>query len=207
MKINVDYKLYLVTDREVLKSKNLTSAIEEGIRGGVTLVQLREKDLTSLEFYNTAIKVKEITDKYNIPLIVNDRLDIALAIDAAGLHVGQEDMPAPVARRLLGPEKILGVSAATMEEAEKAEKDGADYIGVGAIFPTSTKDDARSVSVELLKEIKARVSIPVVAIGGINSKNVKLINTTNIDGIAVVSDILGKEDIKIAAEELKKQID
>lgn len=207
MKINVDYKLYLVTDREVLKSKNLISAVEEGIRGGVTLVQLREKDLTSLEFYNTAIKVKEITDKYNIPLIVNDRLDIALAIDAAGLHVGQEDMPAPVARRLLGPEKILGVSAATMEEAEKAEKDGADYIGVGAVFPTSTKDDARSVSVELLKEIKARVSIPIVAIGGINSKNVKLINTTNIDGIAVVSDILGKEDIKIAAEELKKLID
>lgn len=207
MKINVDYKLYLVTDREVLKSKNLISAVEEGIRGGVTLVQLREKDLTSLEFYNTAIKVKEITDKYNIPLIVNDRLDIALAIDAAGLHIGQKDMPAPVARRLLGPEKILGVSAATMEEAEKAEKDGADYIGVGAVFPTSTKDDARSVSVELLKEIKARVSIPVVAIGGLNSKNVKIINTTKIDGIAVVSDILGKEDIKAAAEELKRLID
>jgi thiamine-phosphate pyrophosphorylase len=207
MKMNVDYKLYLVTDRDILKNKDLCTAVEEGIKGGVTVVQLREKNLSSLEFYNTAVKIKEITDKYNVPLIINDRLDIALAVDAAGVHVGQKDMPADVARKLLGSEKILGVSTATVEEAKKAERDGADYIGVGAMFPTSTKNDTRAVSIELLKQIKESVSIPVVAIGGINSKNSKLLNPASIDGIAVVSDILGKENITLAAEILRKLID
>lgn len=206
MRINTDYRLYLVTDRDVLKNKDLCFAVEEGIKGGVTIVQIREKDLSSLEFYNTALKVKEVTDKYNIPLIVNDRLDIALAIDAAGLHVGQKDMPADVARKLLGPDKILGVSAATMEEAKKAEEDGADYIGVGAIFPTSTKNDARAVSVESLGKIKEGITIPVVAIGGINSKNAELLRPANIDGIAIVSDILGKENVTLAAEVLRRII-
>lgn len=206
MKNRIDYKLYLVTDRDVLKGRDIYSAVEEAINGGVTLVQLREKDVTSLEFYNIAIKVKDITDRYNVPLIINDRLDIALAIDAAGLHVGQNDMPADAARKLLGEHKILGVSAATLEEAKKAEEDGADYIGVGAMFSTSTKLDARAVSISTLKEIKENISIPVVAIGGIKENNIALLKSANIDGVAIVSDILGKEDIKSAAEKLMRII-
>lgn len=206
MNINIDYKLYLVTDRTVLKNTDLYTAIEEAIKGGVTIVQLREKELTSLEFYNTAVKVKQITDKYKVPLIINDRLDIALAMDASGVHVGQKDMPAEIVRKLLGKDKILGVSTATIEEAKKAEKDGADYIGVGAMFPTSTKNNTREVSVELLKSIKESVSIPAVAIGGINSNNVGLLEPAKVHGIAVVSDILGKEDIKEAAKRLKRLI-
>jgi len=206
MSFKVDYKLYLVTDRDVLKNKDIYTAVEESIKGGVTLVQLREKNISSLDFYNIAVKLKQITDKYNIPLIINDRLDIALAVDAAGLHIGQEDIPAKIARKLLGENKILGVSARNLKEAKKAEKDGANYIGVGAIFPTSTKSDAQAVSIEALKEIKENISIPVVAIGGINTNNVRLLEPANIDGISVVSSILGKENITLAAKELKKLI-
>lgn len=205
MKNNVDYKLYLVTDRDILAGRNLESAVEEAIQGGVTLVQLREKDITSLEFYNMALRIKRITSQYNIPLIINDRLDIALAVDAEGVHLGQRDIPCVIARKIIGENKIVGVSASTLEEAKKAEKDGADYIGVGAVFPTSTKQDARDVSIDLLKEIKQSVAIPVVAIGGINEDNVSLLKDTNIDGIAVVSAILGKKDIKSAAFCLRNQ--
>lgn len=204
MKIDVNYKLYLVTDRDMLKNVDLYTAVEEAIKGGVTLVQLREKDITTQNFYKTAVEIKKITDKYNVPLIINDRMDIALAANTAGLHVGQDDMPCIIARKLLGNDRILGVSARTLEEAIKAEKDGADYIGVGAVFPTSTKGDAKAVSIELLKKIKESVSIPVVAIGGINEKNASLLRPTNIDGISVISSILGKEDIRGAAETLKK---
>ncbi|MDU2995770.1 MAG: thiamine phosphate synthase, partial [Clostridium sp.] len=197
---NVDYTLYLVTDRDVLRGRDLIKCIEESILGGVTLVQLREKNVTSREFYEIAIKVKEVTSRYNIPLIINDRLDIALAIDADGLHIGQKDLPASVARKILGKDKILGVSAATLQEALKAEKDGADYLGVGAVFSTSTKKDTRDVSYETLSNITASVNIPVVAIGGINESNVTKLKGSNIDGIAVVSCILGKENVKVAAE-------
>jgi len=200
MKNAVNYKLYLVTDRDILKGRDISAAVEEAIKGGVTVVQLREKSISSLEFYNIAVEVKKVTDKYNVPLIINDRLDIALSVDAAGIHVGQGDMPAPITRNLVGQNKVLGVSVATVEEAKKAEADGADYIGVGAMFPTSTKDDARAVSIEVLKEIKDSVNIPVVAIGGINSKNLSLLKPSKIDGIAVVSEILGKEDVRGAAE-------
>ena len=202
MKNTVDYKLYLVTDRDILKDRDICAAVEEAIKGGVTVVQLREKNVSTLEFYNIAVKVKKVTDKYNVPLIINDRLDVGLSIDAAGIHVGQGDMPAEVARRLVGDTKVLGVSAATVEEAKKAEAAGADYIGVGAMFPTTTKNDATAVSIELLKKIKESVDIPVIAIGGINSNNVSVLNSAKIDGIAVISDILGKEDIKGAAEKL-----
>lgn len=204
MRKDINYKLYLVTDRDLIGEVSLNAAVEEAIKGGVTLVQLREKDIGTLDFYNTAVALKKITDKYNVPLIINDRMDIALAVGAEGLHVGQDDMPADVARKLLGKDKILGVSAGTLEEAIKAEKDGADYIGVGAIFPTSTKNDARAVSVDTIKKIKESISIPVVAIGGINEKNVGLLKPANIDGISVISAILGKEDIKGAAEELNR---
>lgn len=192
---NVDYTLYLVTDRDVLRGRDLIKCIEESILGGVTLVQLREKNVTSREFYEIAIKVKEVTSRYNIPLIINDRLDIALAIDADGLHIGQKDLPASVARKILGKDKILGVSAATLQESLKAEKDGADYLGVGAVFSTSTKKDTRDVSYETLSSITSSVNIPVVAIGGINEKNVTKLKESNIDGIAVISCILGKEDV------------
>lgn len=202
MKAKINYKLYLVTDRDLLKNKDLCTAVEEAIKGGVTLVQLREKNVTTTEFYNIAVNVKKVTDAYNIPLIINDRMDIALAVEAAGLHIGQSDLPCERARKVIGNDIILGVSATNLEEALKAEKDGADYIGVGAMFPTSTKNDAKAVSLELLKEIKEKVSIPVVAIGGISEKNAGLLRPANIDGIAVISDILGKDDIKAAAEKL-----
>lgn len=202
MKNNIDYSLYLVTDRDVLGDTDIYTGVEEAIKGGVTLVQLREKSLSTLEFYNIAVKIKIITDKYKVPLIINDRIDIAQSIDAAGVHIGQSDMPADIARSIIGDDKILGVSTATLKEAQKAEKQGADYVGVGAMFPTTTKDDASAVSVQCLKEIKESISIPVVAIGGINEKNVKLLKIANIDGIAVISDILGKKCIKAASEKL-----
>ncbi|SUY44945.1 thiamin-phosphate pyrophosphorylase [Clostridium putrefaciens] len=206
MKTDVNYKLYLVTDRDLLKNTDLYAAVEEAIKGGVTLVQLREKDLTTLEFYNTALNIKKVTDKYNIPLIINDRMDIALAVNASGVHIGQKDMPCTIARKILGNDKILGVSATTLSQAIKAEKEGADYIGVGAIFHTSTKQDAKPVSIDMLKEIKETLSIPVVAIGGITIKNIHQLDSSNIDGIAVVSDILGKEDIRLASENLNSLI-
>ena len=200
MKNSINYSLYLVTDRDVLKERDLCKSVEEAILGGVTLVQLREKNISTLEFYNIAIKLKKTTDKYNIPLIINDRLDIALAVDAAGVHIGQSDIPGEIAKKLLGKDKILGISASTLNEAIKAQMDGADYIGVGAIFQTSTKNDADSVSINDLKVIKEKVSIPIVAIGGINKENIKLLKDTNINGVAVVSAILGKENIKEEAK-------
>ncbi|MFU0799364.1 MAG: thiamine phosphate synthase [Xylanivirga thermophila] len=205
-KAQVDYTLYLVTDRSLIRDVTLEQAVEQAILGGATLVQLREKDIDTLEFYNIAKRVKTITDRYNIPLIINDRLDIALAVESAGLHVGQKDMPAKIARKLLGPDRILGVSATTLDEAVKAENDGADYIGVGAIFATNTKDDAEYVSLEELKTIKRKVKIPVVAIGGINENNVGYLKDTDIDGIAVVSAILSKEDIKKTCLDFKGKI-
>ena len=158
---NIDLSLYLVTDNSDDVDRFLNT-IEEAIKGGVTVVQIREKTADTLDFYNLALKVKEITTKYDVPLIINDRVDVALAIDADGVHVGQSDMPCDVTRRLMGPDKILGVSAATVEEAKKAESDGADYIGTGAVFPTATKDDADSVTKEELVEIVKSINIPVV---------------------------------------------
>ena len=200
MKDKVDYSLYLVTDRDILGDRDLCTAMEEAILGGVSIIQLREKNISSLDFYNSALKVKKVTDKYNIPLIINDRLDIALAIDAAGVHLGQSDLPCEIARKILGENKILGISTATLEEAVLAKKQGADYLGVGAMFSTSTKLNTRSVSISSLKEIKNTVNIPVVAIGGINHANYKKIISADIDGFAVVSAILGQDNIKLAAE-------
>jgi thiamine-phosphate pyrophosphorylase len=202
MKNNLDYSLYLVTDREALVDTDIYIGVEQAIKGGVTLIQLREKELGSLEFYNIAVKIKSITDKYNIPLIINDRIDIAQAVDAAGVHLGQNDMPADIARSIIGNDKILGVSSSSLKESQKAERQGADYIGVGAMFPTTTKNDANAVTIDCLKVIKEGIDIPVVAIGGINENNVELLRRANIDGIAVVSAILGKNNIKVAAQRL-----
>lgn len=200
----IDYSLYLVTERSLLCGIELETAVEKAILGGTTLVQLREKNLSTKEFYDIAVNIKKVTDKYKVPLIINDRLDIALAVDAAGIHVGQSDMPCDIARKLVGENKIVGVSAHSVEEALKAQKDGADYLGVGAVFPTGTKKDAEDVSIETLKEIVKKVHIPVVAIGGVNQNNVDELVDTGINGIAVISAILGKRDIGKAAEDLKR---
>ena len=198
---NVELSLYLVTDNSDDVEKFLNT-IEEGIKGGVTVVQIREKTADTLEFYNLALKVKEITTKYDVPLIINDRVDVALAIDADGVHVGQSDMPCSVTRRLIGEDKILGVSAATIEEAKKAEKDGADYIGTGAVFPTATKDDAPKITKKDLKEIVDSINIPVVAIGGITLENASQLNDTGIAGLSVVSAIMSSENPKESSEKL-----
>lgn len=201
-KAETDYSLYLLTDRGILGGRDLPGCIAEAVSGGVTAVQLREKNISSLEFYELAKDVKRVTDDCGVPLIINDRLDIALAVDATGLHVGQRDLPAAIARRLLGPKKILGVSAATLKEALQAQKDGADYLGVGAIYPTSTKSDVRRVELADLHRIKEQVRIPVVAIGGINEGNIKEVMAEGIDGTAIVSGILAQADISKAARRL-----
>ncbi|MBP3791446.1 MAG: thiamine phosphate synthase [Methanobrevibacter sp.] len=198
---DLDLSLYLVTDKSDDVEKFLKT-IEEGIKGGVTVVQIREKTAETLDFYNLALKVKEITTKYNVPLIINDRVDVALAIDADGVHVGQTDMPCDVTRRLIGEDKILGVSASTIEEAQKAENDGADYIGTGAVFPTATKDDAPKITKKDLKDVVDSISIPVVAIGGITIDNAHELNNTGIAGLSVVSAIMSAENPKKASEEL-----
>ncbi|ERJ11857.1 thiamine phosphate synthase [Haloplasma contractile] len=199
---NINFGLYLVTDRDVLNGRDLISSLADAIKGGVSVVQLREKHTASRDFYDIALAVRELTARYDIPLIINDRLDIAQAIGADGVHLGQSDLPAQVAREILGKNQLVGVSTATVEEAVQAESDGADYIGVGALFKTGTKSNTRQVTPELLKEIKGSVEIPVVAIGGINHSNVEELDGTSVDGIAVVSAILGKEDIKQAAKSL-----
>jgi len=203
--VKLDYSLYLVTDRKMLRERDLGQSIELAIQGGVTLVQLREKSVSTREFLELAIKVKEITARYQIPLIINDRLDIALAVDADGLHVGQNDLPMLKARELF-PDKIIGVSASTLAEALLAQQQGADYLGVGAVFSTSTKTDATEVSLEQLELIKKSVTIPVVAIGGINEMNLKQVLAAGVDGVSVVSAILAKEDILLAAKQLRELI-
>lgn len=198
---DIDLSLYLVTDNSEDVDKFLNT-IEEAIKGGVTVVQIREKTADTLDFYNLALKVKEITSKYDVPLIVNDRVDIALAIDADGVHVGQSDMPCDVTRKLIGQNKILGVSAATVKEAKKAESDGADYIGTGAVFPTATKDDADSVTKDELTEIVKSIDIPVVAIGGINLDNACELKGTGIAGLSVVSAIMSSDNPKKSSQKL-----
>lgn len=202
---SLNLSLYLVTNNSEDEEKFL-NIIEESLKGGVSVVQLREKKAETLDFYNLALKVKEITQKYNVPLIINDRIDIALAIDAEGVHIGQSDMPAQIARLLIGKDKILGVSAANIKEAKKAQRDSADYIGVGAVYPTNTKDDATSVSKKELKEIVKSVDIPAVAIGGITQENAHELNDCGIDGISVVSAIMNSQNPKTASENLLKEL-
>ncbi len=204
MKPKIDYSIYLVTDRDLMSTETLEEAVEQAILGGCTLVQLREKDCSSLDFYNTAVRVKEITDKHDVPLIINDRLDIALAVDAAGVHVGQSDMPAVIVRKIIGEDKIIGVSTGSLEQALKAQEDGADYIGVGAMYATGTKKDANPTSMEELKKIRENVSIPIVVIGGINKDRVKDFQGFGIDGLAIVSAIIAQNDIAEATRELKE---
>lgn len=202
-KVEVDYSLYLVTDRNALGGRDLAQSVDQAIQGGVTLVQLREKSVSTREFLELARRVKEITTHYHIPLIINDRLDIALAIDADGLHIGQDDLPMIKAKELF-PNKIIGVSVSTLEEALVAQQQGADYVGVGAVFSTPTKTDAADVSLDQLGLIKKSVHIPVLAIGGINEINLRQVMAKGIDGVAVVSAILAKENILETAKHLQE---
>lgn len=202
--MSVDYSLYLVTDRGILGNRDLFKAVEDAIKGGTTLVQLREKDISSLEFYNIALKLKALVHHYHVPLIINDRLDIALAVDADGLHIGQEDLPLEVARRLL-PGKILGYSVANVVQARQAQKNGADYLGASPVYLTSSKPDAGPpVGLAELKRIKTSVSLPVVGIGGIGLGNITEVKATGIDGVSIISAILGNADIEGAARNLLK---
>jgi thiamine-phosphate pyrophosphorylase len=199
---NMDFTLYLVTDRRWLGERTLWDGVEEAIRGGATLVQLREKKISSKEYLELAQRVKEVTDRHDIPLIINDRIDIALAIDADGVHLGPEDLPVPIARKLLGDGKIIGSSAASVAEALLLQAQGADYLGVGAVFPTATKRGTEKVGLEDLRGIKSAVHIPVVAIGGIKVGNAKPVMETGVDGVAVVSAIMDQTDIREAARQL-----
>jgi thiamine-phosphate pyrophosphorylase len=199
----IDYSLYLVTDRSTLHGKDLYKAVEDAIKGGVTLVQLREKNISSLEFYNTAVKMKKLVNSYGIPLIINDRLDVALAANADGLHIGQVDLPLGITRKLLGPNKILGYSVANVEQAIFGQSMGADYLGAGTVFPTLSKSDTgEAIGLEELRIIKKMVSIPVVGIGGIGMSNLKEVKQTGIDGVSIISAILGSEDIQAASRSL-----
>lgn len=207
MKPKVDYSLYLCTDRELMSSDSIEEGVELAIKGGVTIVQLREKNCLGKEFLRIAHGVKEVTDAYEIPLIINDRIDIAMAVDADGVHLGQKDIPASVAREMLGKHKIIGVSAYNAELALRAQKDGADYIGVGDVFGTATKADTHRVSYDELVKIRKTVKIPIVAIGGVKLENMPRLAGTGVDGVAVVSAVLGAKNITEAAEEMIRQME
>ena len=200
-----DLLLYAVTDRSWLGGRTLYQDVEAAIKGGATFIQLREKNLDEAHFLEEAKEIKELCKKYQVPFVINDNVDIALAMDADGVHVGQSDMEAGAVREKLGPDKIIGVSAQTVEQALLAEQKGADYLGVGAVFPTGSKDDAVEVSHETLKAICEAVKIPVIAIGGISTGNVMELSGSSICGIAVISAIFAKPDIEAAAKELKEQ--
>ncbi|SFD06656.1 thiamine phosphate synthase [Butyrivibrio sp. YAB3001] len=199
-------KLYLVTDSTGMTQDLFLSRVEAAIRGGVTILQLREKDKTTREYLELAIKVHEITKKYNVPLIIDDRIDVAMAIDAEGVHLGQSDMPVDIARKLLGKEKIIGATTKTVLKALEAERNGADYLGVGAIYPTTTKVKTVLTSVDTLREICEAVSLPVNAIGGLNKDNIDILQGVPISGICVVSAIMKADDSEAAAKELFQRI-
>lgn len=201
-----DLLLYAVTDRAWVGKETLYEQVEDTLKGGATFIQLREKELDKESFLKEAIEIKELCKKYNVPFVINDEVDIALQVDADGVHVGQSDMEAGNVRELLGPDKIIGVSAQTVEQALLAEKRGADYLGVGAVFKTGSKDDADDVSHETLKAICEAVSIPVIAIGGITMDNVVELKGTGICGIAVISAIFAKPDIKEATNKLLETV-
>ena len=198
-----DYSLYLVTDRRYKSGRALEEAVEQAVEGGCTMVQLRENHITSMEFYNEARAVKQITDRYDIPLIINNRADIALAVNAAGVHIGQTDLPAGAVRKMIGPDRLLGVSVTSLSEALKAQADGADYLGVGAMLPTKTKEDAKMVPISELCRIRQSVKLPLVVIGGIHKENAAEFLRLGADGLAVVSSILAQPDVRRAAKELK----
>lgn len=200
-------RLYLVTNRYQDSLESFLEKVETACRSGVTIIQLREKNLTTNQYYQLAKQVKEITDAYQVPLIIDDRLDVCLAVDAAGLHIGDDELPVSVARQVLGPEKILGVTAKTVKRALEAETSGADYLGTGAIFPTTTKENAPITLISTLKTICQTVAIPVVAIGGLTSENIDQLVDTGIAGVAVVRDLMQAEDIEAKTQAFLTKLD
>ena len=200
-------RLYLVTNRYQDSLENFLEKVETACRSGVTIIQLREKNLTTNQYYQLAKQVKEITDAYQVPLIIDDRLDVCLAVDAAGLHIGDDELPVSVARKVLGSEKILGVTAKTVKRALEAETSGADYLGTGAIFPTTTKENAPITLISTLKTICQTVAIPVVAIGGLTSENIDQLIGTGIAGVAVVRDLMQAEDIEAKTQAFLTKLD
>ena len=200
-------RLYLVTNRYQDSLESFLEKVETACRSGVTIIQLREKNLTTNQYYQLAKQVKEITDAYQVPLIIDDRLDVCLAVDAAGLHIGDDELPVSVARQVLGPDKILGVTAKTVKRALEAEEGGADYLGTGAIFPTTTKENAPIPLISTLKTICQTVSIPVVAIGGLTSENIDQLAATGIAGVAVVRDLMQAKDIEAKTQAFLTKLD
>jgi thiamine-phosphate pyrophosphorylase len=203
VKPKIDYTLYLVTDRDLMAADTLEACIKQAVKGGCTLVQLREKTASCRVFYDMACRAREVTARLNVPLIINNRADIALAVNADGVHIGQGDLPYEAARRIVGDDKIIGLSAHTLAQALEAQAMGADYIGVGAMFSTGTKTDARPTAIGDLKEICEAVRVPVVAIGGITAHNAALLSGTGISGIAVVSAIVAEQNAQDAARKIK----
>ena len=201
-----DLLLYAVTDRHWLGSRTLRQVVRDSLEGGVTFLQLREKDMDPIEFYAEAVDIQALCRTYGVPFVINDDVELAIKVNADGAHVGQSDMEAGDVRKLLGPDKILGVSVQTAEQARLAEQRGADYLGVGAVFPTGSKRDADAVSLQTLRAITEAVSIPVVAIGGISRDNVSKLSGTGINGVAVISAIYAQEDIRRGTEELKEAV-
>ncbi|MFR8002294.1 MAG: thiamine phosphate synthase [Hydrogeniiclostridium sp.] len=201
-----DVTLYLVTDSTGLREEDFLTRVEKACRGGITLLQLREKERSGREYFRLALKVKEIASRYHIPLLIDDRVDIALAAGADGVHVGQSDLPVKEARRLLGSDKIVGATAKTVPQALEAEAEGADYLGVGAIFPTTTKVVTVLTAVETLNAICQAVGIPVAAIGGLNKGNLSILENSPISGVSVVSAIMKQADPENAARELKEAV-
>ena len=199
--------LYAVTDRSWLHGRTLKEQVKEALDGGVTFLQLREKQIDSELFLQEAQELKELCKQYQVPFVINDDVELALKVDADGVHVGQSDMEAGDVRKKLGKDKIIGVSAQTVEQAVMAEKHGADYLGVGAVFQTGTKTDAREVEHSVLKEICTKVDIPVVAIGGITQDNVKELSGSGINGVAVISAIFAQNDIETATAKLKSCVE
>ena len=203
--ITPDYSLYLVTDRSLLQGRKLLDEVRKAVKGGVSMVQLREKEASSREFYELAQTLQTELRELGVPLLINDRLDIALAVDADGLHLGQDDLPLPVARSLLGREKIIGLSINKREEAQEGERMGADYLGVSPVFSTPTKNDAPpATGLEFLASLRQEIKIPLVAIGGINKENLKMIKETGADGAAVISALMGTSDIEGEARKLRQ---
>ncbi|MDD6920433.1 MAG: thiamine phosphate synthase [Eubacteriales bacterium] len=206
-KLRKQMQLYAVTDRSWLNGRNLKDDVKKALDGGVTFVQLREKHLSYEDFYSEALVIKELCVKYKVPFVINDNVDIAVKINADGVHVGQEDLEAKDVRRLIGDDKIIGVSAQTVEQAILAEKNGADYLGVGAVFQTGSKNDAKVIDLQTLKAICNSVNIPVVAIGGITYENTDVLQGSGADGIAVISAIFAQDDIEYATKTLLAKTD
>lgn len=201
----IDYRLYLLTNAFDYHEDVFLQVVEEAIKAGVTLVQYRDKTATSRDAYALALKLKAITDRYAVPLIIDDRVDLALAVDAAGVHIGDDELPVDVVRKLIGSNKILGVSAKTIDRAKEAYQQGADYLGVGAIFPTTTKDSSL-VTKETLRTITSKVPIPIVAIGGIHLDNMDELKDTGIAGISVVSEIMLADSVPDRVRQLRANL-